>query len=308
VCRIERCLYGFFVSEEDFPIISYQRDHFVPTSELTFPFADDISGTIRGYRVFTACRTYRDKIFRLEDHLDRLYNSASIIHMKPPLEREQLRERLQEAVEKNRSAGLTGDLLIDIIFSGGLAGSTMRQSGRGGFLYIAVQELEPPSPEAYARGMALATHPHQRIYADVKLLNYVGAILAHQTVVPRFEADDVVFVNPSDHQTILEGSTFTVFFVNASGELLTHPLDGKILDSITRRVVLELLRPRREFTVREIPVVVNQIPSLREAFLVSTSRNVVPVTRIDAALIGNGTPGPITREIRDIFHAYLESY
>ena len=53
----------------------------------------------------------------------------------------------------------------------------------------------------YDKGLALATHPHQRIYADVKLLNYVEAILAHQTVVPRFEADDVVFVNPSDHQT-----------------------------------------------------------------------------------------------------------
>ena len=52
----------------------------------------------------------------------------------------------------------------------------------------------------------------------------------------------------------------------------------------------------------------NQIPCFREAFLVSTSRNVVPVTRIDAALIGNGTPGPITREIMGVFQAYLESY
>jgi branched-subunit amino acid aminotransferase/4-amino-4-deoxychorismate lyase len=142
----------------------------------------------------------------------------------------------------------------------------------------------------------------------VKLLNYVGAILAHQTVVPQFEADDVVFIDPSDRQTVLEGSTFTVFFVNASGELLTPPLDGRILDSITRRVVLELLRPRREFTVREVPIHVNEIPTFREAFLVSTSRNVVPVTRIDATSIGNGKPGPVTRSIMDAFQEYLESY
>jgi branched-chain amino acid aminotransferase len=244
----------------------------------------------------------------LEDHLDRLYTFASIIHMKPPLNRDALRELLKETVERNRASGLDSDLLIDIIFSGGLAGSTMRQSGRGAFLYIAVQELEPPPPEAYERGMALATHPHQRIYADVKLLNYVGAILAHQTSVLEFKADDVVFVDPSDRQTILEGSTFTVFFVNAAGELLTPPLDGRILDSITRRVVLERLTPRREFTVREIPIQVNQIPSFREAFLVSTSRNVVPVTRIDATVIGNGKPGPITRSIMDVFQEYLESY
>ena len=199
--------------EEDLPIISYQRDHFVPTSELTLPFVDDIGGTIRGYRVFTACRTCREKIFRLDDHLDRLYNSAASIHMKPPMDRESLRELLREAVVQNRSAGLTDDLLIDIIFSGGLAGATMKQSGRGALLYLAIQRLDPPPPEAYEKGMVLATHLHQRIYADVKLLNYVGAILAHQTVVPQFNADDVVFVHPSDRQTILEGSTFTVFFV-----------------------------------------------------------------------------------------------
>ncbi len=307
-CPAPGCRNEFFLSEEEFPIISYQRDHFVPTSELTFPFADDISGTIRGYRVFTACRTYREKIFRLKDHLDRLYNSASIIHMTPPVDRDRLEQLLTEAVKRNRAAGLAGDLLIDIIFSGGLAGATMKQSGRGGFLYMAIQELEPPPPEVYEKGLALATHPHQRIYADVKLLNYVGAILAHQTVVRQFETDDVVFIDPSDNQTILEGSTFTVFFVNAAGELLTHPLDGSVLDSITRRVVLELLRPRSEFTVREVPIYVNQVPSLREAFLVSTSRNVVPITRIDATLIGNAKPGPITRVIMNAFQEYLESY
>lgn len=258
--------------------------------------------------MFTACRTCGDKIFRVEDHLDRVYASASSLHMKPPVDRDSLRELLKEAVERNRQAGLSDDLLIDIIFSGGLAGSTMKQSGKGGFLYLAVQQLEPPPPEAYEKGMVLATHLHQRIYADVKLLNYVGAILAHQTVVPQFNADDVVFVYPEDRQTILEGSTFTVFFVNSAGEVLTPPLDGRILDSITRRVVLELLRPRPEFTIHEVPVYVSQLPSLREAFLVSTSRDVVPVTRIDATTIGDGKPGPVTRSILKAFREYLESY
>jgi branched-subunit amino acid aminotransferase/4-amino-4-deoxychorismate lyase len=258
--------------------------------------------------VFTACRTVREKIFRLEDHLDRVYASAATLRMQPPLDREPLRQVLREAVVRNRDAGLSGDLIIDIIFSGGLAGSTMKQSGKGAFLYLAIQSLEPPPPDAYENGMVLATHLHQRIYADVKLLNYVGAILAHQTVVPQFQADDVVFVHPEDRQTILEGSTFTVFFVNDAGEVLTPPLDGRILNSITRRVVLELLRPRPEFTVREVPVYVSQLPELREAFLVSTSRDVVPVTRIDATVIGDGNPGPVTKSIMNAFRDYLASY
>lgn len=112
------------------------------------------------------------------------------------MEPNQLRELLYNLVGKNREAGFQGELLLDIIFSGGLEGQTMRQSGRGAFLYIAVQPLEPWPQRLYQEGMALATFPHQRSLPDVKLLNYVGAILAHQTVVPELAADEVLFVDP----------------------------------------------------------------------------------------------------------------
>jgi branched-chain amino acid aminotransferase len=290
------------------PILSFQRDHFVPTSELTLPYVDDIGGTIRGYRVFTACRTYRGKIFRIEDHLDRLYRFASGIYMKPPMERDSLRQLLTQVVDRNRALGIEADLLIDIIFSGGLAGSTMRQSGLGSHLYIAVQELEFPPVEFFEKGMALATFPHQRIYPDVKLLNYVGAVLAHQSVVPEHNADDVLFIDPCDRQTILEGSTFTVFFVDSGQRIVTPPLNGKILDSITRRVVLELLAPKSDFTVKEVPISSHELPSFSEAFIVSTSRNVVPVTRIDANPVGSGMPGPITARVATVLQEYMDSY
>ena len=63
-----------------------------------------------------------------------------------------------------------------------------------------------------------------------------------------------------------------------------------------------------EFTVREVPVYVSQLPELREAFMVSTSRDVVPVTRIDATVIGDGKPGPVTKSIMNAFRDYLASY
>lgn len=184
----------------------------------------------------------------------------------------------------------------------------MKQSSRGAHLYIAVQEMEPPPAACYEKGMALATYPHQRMCADVKLLNYVGAILGHQTVVPQFEAEEVLFIDPVDRQTILEGSTFAVFFVDSEGTILTPPLDRRILDSITRRVVLEILKDRHEFPVREVPVSINQVSSFPEAFIASTTRNVVPVTRINSSVIGSGTPGPVTKSVAKIFLEYLESY
>lgn len=302
------CWPAQFVCEwEDTKIISYQRDRFVRTSELAFPFLDDISGTIRGYRIFTACRTIRGKIFRLEDHLERLYHSASGIYMQPPLAREELRQVLAAVLEQNRNVGAPDDLLLYVIFSGGLAGSTMEQSGSGAHLYIAVRELAPPPPECYQKGVVLATFPHQRMYPDVKLLNYVGAILAHQTVVPALDAFDVLFVFPPDRQTILEGSTFTVFFIDSEGDILTPPLDGRILDSITRRVVLEIIAERPEMRIREEPVSLDQLSAFSEAFLASTTRNLLPVVRIDDRIIGNGRPGPKTRVLSSLFQDYLNA-
>ena len=267
-----------------------------------------MSGTIRGYRIFTACRTIRDKIFRLEDHLDRLYYSAAGIYMKLPLSREDLRNLLFAVIQKNREAGFTRDLLIDVIFSGGLAASTMKQSGSGAHLYIAVQELVPPPAELYEEGVSLATFPYQRMFPDVKLLNYVGAILAHQTVVPSSAAYEVLFVSPPDVQTVLEGSTFTIFFVDSQGDIITPPLDGRILDSVTRRVVLEVVAQTKELCIREASVSLDRLTSFQEAFLASTTRNLLPVVRIDDVVIGSGKPGARTRTLMDLFQRYLDGY
>jgi branched-chain amino acid aminotransferase len=288
-------------------ILSYQRDTVVDTEKLVLPFADDVGGTIRGYRIFTACRTVRGKIFRLEDHLDRLYYSASSIHMIPPLPREQLRSLLNELVKKNLQVTDNKDLVIDVIFSGGLSGNTMKLSGKGAHLYVAVQEMESPPCDLYATGASLATFIHQRMCPDVKLMNYMGAILAHQTVVPKYNAYEVLFVCPSDNLSILEGATFSIFFVDSHRDILTPPLDGRILDSVTRRVIFELLRSQGNFRIVETPVRLDMISSLPEAFLASTTRNVLPVTRIDDTVIADGVPGPVSKSVMKLFEHHLLS-
>jgi branched-chain amino acid aminotransferase len=280
----------------------------VETADLCMPYADDIGGTLRGYRIFTACRTVNGKIFRIKDHLDRLYNSAAGIFMNPPLTRKKLSEVLQETISRNQAAFGQADLILDIIFSGGLEGATMQQSGNPAHLYVAVERLVPPPEELYKTGAALATFVHQRMYADIKLLNYVGAIIAHQTVAPIHKAWDVLFLCPSDGRTVLEGSTFTVFCVDSQKTVCTPPLDGRILDSVTRRVVLEILRSEPEMKLRESPLELDEFCSCPECFLASTTRNVLPVTRIDDKIIGNGMPGPVTEKLSGLFRSYLESY
>lgn len=288
-------------------MISFQRDHFVDTEDLVFPYSDDISGTLRGYRIFTACRTVNGKIFRLKDHLDRLYNSASSIYMIPPQDRSDLKKTLTQVLERNDCNG-SCDLLIDIIFSGGLEGETMKQSGRRAHLYVVAQRMVPPPRDYYDKGVALATFSHQRMLPDVKLLNYIGAVIAHQTVVPKYNAYDTLFLCPYDNRTILEGSTFTIFFVNKLGEIVTPPLDGRILDSVTRRAIVEVLRPASEMTLIEQTISMDHLDDFNEAFLASTTRNILPVVKIDDALIGSGKPGPVTLQASLLLDNYVKSY
>lgn len=289
-------------------MISYQRNAFVDTTELSLPYCDDISGTIRGYRIFTACRTVNQKIFRLQDHLDRLYNSAKAIYMTPPMSRHELAILLDELLLKNSNLSAGSDLLLDIIFSGGLEGSTMKQSGLGAHLYVAVQKMVPPSPESYRDGVALATFSHQRMLPGVKLLNYIGAIMAHQTVVPTQGAYDTLFLCPEDKDTILEGSTFTIFFVSASGKIITPPLDGRILESVTRKVIFELLAPLKEFSLEEGQIRLSELDAFSECFMASTTRNILPVTRLDDRTIGDGKPGSVTRAAMAVMQGYVNSY
>ena len=287
-------------------MISFQRDHFVNTEDLVFPYSDDISGTIRGYRIFTACRTVNGKIFRLEDHLDRLYHSASSIYMMPPQDRSDLKKTLTEVLDRNDCNG-SCDLLIDIIFSGGLEGETMKQSGRRAHLYIVAQRMVPPPRDYYEKGVTLATFSHQRMLPDVKLLNYIGAVIAHQTVVPKYNAYDTLFLCPYDNKTILEGSTFTIFFVNKMGEIVTPPLDGRILDSVTRRAIVEVLRPSSEMTLIEQTISMDHLNEFSEAFLASTTRNILAVVKLNDTLIGSGKPGPVTLQASLLLDNYVKS-
>ncbi|MGC8605517.1 MAG: aminotransferase class IV, partial [Desulfomonilaceae bacterium] len=140
------------------------------------------------------------------------------------------------------------------------------------------------------------------------LLNYIGAVIAHQTVVPKYNAYDTVFICPQDNKTILEGSTFSVFFVLKGGEIVTPPMDGRILDSVTRRVILELLRPGSDITVTEEPVSLDQFQDFQEAFLASTTRNVLPMVKLDDRVVGSGKPGPVTKKVMNILNEYVRNY
>ena len=285
-------------------MLSYANGKYVLSDELSLPVLADPVGTFRGFRIFTAARTIGSKVFRLQDHIDRLFSSAEKVYMPLPYTKNELQEIIQETI--NRNSEREGDLLLEIIYSGGMAGETKLNTAGSAVLYILVIPLKTPPDEWYRNGIKLASFVYQRQWPEIKLLNYVAGVIAHQTVVKEHQAQEALFVSPYENKTVLEGTTFS-FFIVKDDVVITHPLDGKILPGITRRVVLELAE-KQGITVKEESFVYNDLKDMDEAFITSSTRNVVPVVKVDNITIGKGVPGEITKKLINAFCEYQANY
>ena len=141
--------------------LSYANGTYVPTEKLALPVADDTIGTFRGYRIFTACRTVGDKIFKFDDHIDRIFNSAKQVHMEIKESREELTHIVMDTVAKNREEH-GGDFLVEFMYRGGRASGNGVAPAGPADLYVVIFPLVLPPQEWYAHGVTLASYPYQR--------------------------------------------------------------------------------------------------------------------------------------------------
>ena len=165
----------------------------------------------------------------------------------------------------------------------------------------------PPPDDWYVKGISLASFVYQRQWPNLKLLNYVGGVVAHQTVVKEHSATEALFVSPRDCQTILEGTTFSLLVVEGNDTVITPPLDGNILDGITRKVLLEIV-PKAGIAVIERRITLADLSNMSEVFLASSTRNIVPVVKVDNTVVGKGVPGPMAKRLNAILAEYQRNY
>ena len=247
-------------------MLSYANGKYVPTEMVSINVSNDMVGTFRGYRIFTACRTLnRGKVFRIEDHVERLFHSAQELAMDLPHDRDGLKDLVAAVVEKNKDHG---DLLLEIMYSGGKGVPAGVAPEGPAHVYILVFPFTPPPDDWYVKGISLASFAYQRQWPNVKLLNYVGGVLAHQTVVKDYGATEALFVATSDRQTILEGTTFSLFAVDEHETVITPPINGTILDGITRKVVMEIA-PEHDIRVEERRIKLADLSKINEVFITS---------------------------------------
>lgn len=266
----------------------YINGRWVHPDEATISIND--VAVLRGYSAFESLRTYDRQPFHLNEHLERLYRSAAMIDLEIPFTHEYLAALVYEAIERNSYKHASIRLLV----TGGESEDGVLPSSQPG-LAVLVTPLAERDIQRFGRGIAVITTSLQRSSPEAKTTNYTAAIRALKEASRR-DASDALFVN-ADGQ-VLEGtrSNFFVF----RGDTLVTPVEG-ILLGVTRRVVLDLARGR--FPIEERPIFLTELPLVDEAFITSSSKEITPVVRINDMTIGDGRPGPRTRELEQRFIA-----
>jgi len=249
----------------------------------------------RGYGAFESLRTYDRKPFHLDEHLNRLYRSASLIDLDIPYSRNEVARVISDIIERNNYK----HAMIRIFVTGGESEDGILPSGKP-TLAVLITSLPERDMERFARGQKVITSSLQRVSPEAKTTNYVAAVRSLKEAA-KHGAVDALFVNEQGH--VLEGtrSNFFVF----RGDTLVTPREG-VLIGVTRNTVLELALGR--FSIEERSILLTELPHIDEAFITSSSREITPIVQIDDIVIGNGKPGPRTYELEQRFIEMVEKY
>lgn len=234
----------------------------------------------RGFGIFDYFRTANFKPLFLDDHLSRFYFSASEMFMEVGYSHQELEELIQQLIEKNNIP----DSGIRITLTGGYSedGYTSAKPN-----LLITQMPFTFKPENFNKGIRLITYQHQRQLPQVKTIDYLMAIRL-QSFIKENQADDVLYYNENE---ICECPRSNFFIVTKNDEIITP--SKNVLKGITRKKILGF----SEFNVKENIIKPGDILNIKEAFISSTTKNILPVLTINGEKVGDGTPGMVTREI-----------
>ena len=266
------------------PNYSIINDEFVLKNEASILISD--LSIQRGFGIFDYFRTINFKPVFLEDHLSRFYFSASEMFMETGYNHDELGKLIQQLIEKNNIP----DSGIRVTLTGGYSedGYTPAKPN-----LLITQTPFTFNPDNFNKGIRLNTYQHQRQLPQVKTIDYLMAIRL-QSFIKENHADDVLYYNENE---ICECPRSNFFIVTKNDEIITP--SKNVLKGITRKKILSF----SEFDVNEAIIKPEDILNIKEAFISSTTKNILPVLMINGEKVGDGTPGMVTRKIYE--HLFL---
>jgi branched-chain amino acid aminotransferase len=255
-------------------------------------------GLLYGDGVFEGMRSYGGKVFRLPQHLERLWNSARAIWLEIPISR----EAMAKAVNDTLAANELRDAYVRLVVTRG-AGTLGLDPNRTSDpqVIVIVDRVSLYPDEFYRNGLEIVTasttrnHP-AALSPRIKSLNYLNNILAK---IEGLKAGCIEALMLNHKGEVAECTGDNIFLVRG-GALLTPPLDAGILEGITRDAVIELARDSGR-QVREVGLLRHDVYIAEECFLTGSAAEVIPVVKVDDRRIGDGKPGPITRDLIERF-------
>lgn len=255
-------------------------------------------GLLYGDGVFEGLRSYGGKVFRLEQHLQRLWDSAKAIWLKIPISREEMSKAIYDTLNVNKIDD--GYIRLVITRGAGSLGLDPNRTSNPQVIVIADRISLYPE-EMYRDGLSIVTASTIRNHSAalsprIKSLNYLNNILAK---IEGLQAGCVETLMLNHKGDVSECTGDNIFLLR-HGELLTPSIDSGILEGVTREAVIELAR-KRGITVRELTLTRHDVYIADECFLTGTAAEVIPVVKVDDREIGAGKVGPVTKKLMEDF-------
>jgi branched-chain amino acid aminotransferase len=262
-------------------------------------------GFLYGEGIYEVVRTYDGRPFLFDRHLRRMRRSADMIALRLPFSDAELSAKVRETIAAfHREPGVreTQDVYVRILVTRGVGElSYDPASCRTPSVVVIVKPFMPHPPEVYEKGVKVALVPVIRNHPSsinplIKSNNLLNNALAAQEAFRRGAFDAVM----RNYRGEISECSISNLFVVKAGTLLTPPLDAGLLAGITREFVIELA-PEAGVPVKEAALRDPDLLGADESFLTSSTQEIVPIVRVDDAVIGSGRPGPITGRLRDLY-------
>jgi len=251
-------------------------------------------GLLYGDGVFEGIRFYNGRVFRLEEHIDRLYDSAHAICLKVGLDKEVLTEALLETIRLNELRD--GYVRLVVTRGCGDLGLNPALCPRA-TVFIIASKITLYSEEKYEKGLEVVTCatrriPHGALSPMVKSLNYLNNVMA-KIEAQQAGAGEGLMLN---EQGFVSECTGDNIFTVKKGIIYTPPISSGALSGVTRNVVFEMAA-ELGITILEPNMTRYDIFTADECFLTGTAAEIIPAVKLDTRAIGSGTPGPLTRKL-----------
>lgn len=270
----------------------YLNGSIKPLDQATISICD--IGLLRGFSVFDFLRCYHGKPFLLKWHLERFKNSAQTVGLKIPLKDAEIEKIITTLLEKNKLKEAT----VKIFLSGGFSDDGLQYNKLKPTFFIIIKPAIQYPKKLFTDGAKLITQEHQREKASAKTSNYLTLMASYQNK-QRAGAIEILYTHRGE---VLEGATSN-FFLIKNGRLITA--EKNILLGTRRRLILKLAKNKFPIEIRKIST--DELKNCDEAFICSTTRNIVPIVTIDKKKIKRGKVGPITKQLMSLIDEKIKS-